>query len=93
MLLTGLNPTFRSLLNWCFYRRPLIIIVGIWLGTIGAVHKDKPADHFTRIFAVIGYSLPTFWLGLMLLMLFYGLIGIFPARADIQCGKGCYIQS
>jgi peptide/nickel transport system permease protein len=26
----------------------------------------------------VGYSLPTFWLGLILLMIFYGLLGIFP---------------
>jgi len=65
-------------LELVLYSVPLIIIVGIWLGTVGAVKKDKPADHATRVFAIIGYSLPTFWLGLLLLMFFYGYVGIFP---------------
>ena len=57
---------------------PLIILTGIFLGTLGAVRKDTPADHFTRIMAIVGFSLPTFWLGLLLLMIFYGFAGIFP---------------
>ncbi len=36
-------------------------------------------DHSTRFGAIIGWSLPTFWLGLMLLMIFYGYFtGLFP---------------
>lgn len=57
---------------------PLIIITGIWLGTLGAVHKDTVIDHGTRVIAIIGYSLPTFWLGLFLLMILYGFLGLFP---------------
>jgi len=58
---------------------PLIIFIGIRLGRISAVHRDKPVDHVTRGLAIAGYSLPTFWLGLMLLMVFYGFFsGLFP---------------
>ncbi|MGM0675673.1 MAG: ABC transporter permease [Spirochaetota bacterium] len=66
---------------------PLTVMMGIFLGTIGAVHKDKPADHFTRVFAIVGYSLPTFWLGLLLLMLVYGYFGIFPPGYLSDAGK------
>jgi dipeptide transport system permease protein len=60
---------------------PLIILTGIFLGTLGAMHKDTPTDHFTRVLAIVGFSLPTFWLGLLLLMVFYGFAGIFPPSA------------
>ena len=30
------------------------------------------------MFAIVGYSLPLFWLGLLLMMIFYGFLGIFP---------------
>ncbi len=86
-VIDGFKQYFPITLELVLLSTPLIIIVGIWLGTIGAVHKDKPADHFTRIFAVVGYSLPTFWLGLMLLMLFYGLLGIFPPGQISDAGK------
>ena len=74
----GFALFFPTTLELVLYVAPLIIIVGMWMGTMGAVHKDKPIDHFIRIFSIIGYSLPTFWLGLLLLMLFYGFLGIFP---------------
>jgi dipeptide transport system permease protein len=75
---SGFVQFFPVTLELVLYATPLIILVGIALGTLGAVRKDKPADHFTRIFAIVGYSLPTFWLGLLLLMVFYGFAGIFP---------------
>ena len=61
------------------FSAPVIILVGIWLGSLSAVHRDKPLDHFTRILAIVGWSLPTFWFGLVLLMIFYGYFkGLFP---------------
>lgn len=66
---------------------PFIILIGIWLGTLGAIHKDKPIDHSTRVLAIVGYSLPTFWLGLLLMMLFYGYGGIFPPGYLSDSGK------
>ena len=86
-VLQGFKQYFPITLELVLWATPLIILVGIWLGTIGAVHKDKPADHFTRVFAIVGYSLPTFWLGLMLLMVFYGLLGIFPPGHISDAGK------
>jgi dipeptide transport system permease protein len=77
-VLEGFKRFFPITLELVLYSTPLIILVGIWLGTVGAIKKDKPADHAMRVFAIVGYSLPTFWLGLLLLMFFYGYLGIFP---------------
>jgi peptide/nickel transport system permease protein len=77
-VIEGFVQYFPTTLELVLYSTPLIILVGIVLGTLGAVRKDQPADHATRVFAIIGYSLPTFWLGLLLLMIFYGFMGIFP---------------
>ena len=74
----GFKRYFPTTFELVLYATPLIILVGVWLGTAGAVHKDKPIDHGTRVFAIFGYSLPTFWLGLLLLMVLYGYFGIFP---------------
>ncbi len=61
------------------FATPLIIFGGIFLGTKAAAHKDKTVDHVTRFGAILGWSLPTFWLGLMLLMVFYGFFsGLLP---------------
>jgi len=66
-------------LELAIFATPLIIVGGIFLGSKAAAHKDRLADHATRLGAIIGWSLPTFWLGLMLLMVFYGYFsGLFP---------------
>ena len=57
---------------------PIIILVGIYFGVYAAVHQDRLADHLTRFWAIFGWSLPTFWLAIMLLAIFYGWLGLFP---------------
>jgi len=47
------------------------LIVGIPIGIISAVRKDKPADHATRVFSLVGVSTPVFWLALILQYVFY----------------------
>jgi peptide/nickel transport system permease protein len=56
---------------------PLLILGGIWLGVLSAVHHNRPIDHLTRFMSITGWSLPTFVAGLVLLMLFYGGLGWF----------------
>lgn len=60
----------------CF-AAPLVIFCGIWLGSISGIHRDTWVDHVTRIFAIIGWSLPTFLFALVLLMVFYGYFNLF----------------
>jgi ABC-type dipeptide/oligopeptide/nickel transport system permease component len=55
-----------------------ILFIGVWLGTASAVHKEKFIDHFSRFTSITGYSLPSFVLGLLLLMVFYGQLQMFP---------------
>lgn len=76
-VIEGFKHFFPVTLELVLISGPLIIIVGILLGSTAAVNKDKPIDHFTRIFSIVGYSLPTFWLGLILLMILYGYFGLF----------------
>ncbi len=80
------QPVTSAMLNFlpatlelAIFATPLIIFGGIFLGSKAAAHKDKAIDHATRLGAIVGWSLPTFWLGLMLLMVFYGLFtGLLP---------------
>lgn len=60
------------------YASPLILIAGIWFGTLAGVHRDSWIDHTSRITSIIGWSFPVFLLALILLMLFYGYVPWFP---------------
>lgn len=55
-----------------------IVVVGIWLGILSAVHHNKLIDQLSRVFAIIGWSFPTFVFGLLVLMLLYAKTGWFP---------------
>jgi peptide/nickel transport system permease protein len=46
------------------------IIIGLPLGCWTAVRRDGPVDTFGRIFALAGFSLPDFYLGVLLLLAF-----------------------
>jgi len=52
----------------------LVIFIGVPLGVVSAVKKDKWSDHFARFLALGGVSAPIFWVGILLqLLLFYHL--------------------
>jgi peptide/nickel transport system permease protein len=69
------------------FAAPLIIFIGIYLGVQSAVHRDKPIDQASRVFSVIGWSLPSFWVGMVLIAIFYGMLNWFPpgsASPEVQ---------
>lgn len=55
-----------------------VLFVGIWLGILSAVHHNKPLDHASRVFALIGWSFPSYVYGLLLLMVFYAMLNWLP---------------
>lgn len=61
------------------------VILGVPLGVIAAVKRGSWIDQIARIVALVGYSMPIFWLGLMGLLVFYGILGWVggPGRLDI----------
>jgi len=55
-----------------------MIGIGIWLGVISAIHHDRLLDQVLRVFSIVGWSIPTFVFGLIVLMVFYARLGWFP---------------
>lgn len=54
------------------------LLVSIPLGVAAANHRDRALDHTSRFFALLGVSLPNFWLGPMLILLFAIQLDWFP---------------
>lgn len=63
-----------------------MLVMGIPLGILSAVRKDKVVDHVTRLIAMTAVSIPVFWLGLLVIMAF-GPTSPFPSAFQIL-GQG-----
>ena len=61
------------------------VVFGIPAGVIAAVNQGRWPDQVIRVVGLFGYSMPVFWLGLMGLLVFYGVLGWVsgPGRLDI----------
>ena len=60
------------------------IILGIPLGVLSAIKRNQWLDQIGRVFSLTGVSIPNFLLGLILLLIFYGMLNIFePGRLSL----------
>ena len=69
---------FPATVELAFAAMFFTILFGVTLGTISAIKRNKPIDHILRVFSILGVSMPGFWLGLLLLLLFYFKLGWLP---------------
>jgi len=54
------------------------LLIGVPLGIITACHRNGPIDYIGRTFSLIGQSFPSFYLGLLLMLLFSIKLKLFP---------------
>ena len=57
----------------------LAVIIGVPLGLVAGLYPDNPASKAVMAGSIVGFSLPTFWVGLMLIMAFSVSLGWLPA--------------
>src|SRR5262249_13045665 len=62
----------------------LSVVVGVPLGILSAVRRDRLVDQLTRVAALVGVSMPVFWLGLVALLVFYARLGWAPAPGRLS---------
>lgn len=74
LLLARLWPTVKLTLASMI----IMLVFAVPLGMLSATHKDSWIDNFVRFITFFGVSVPNFWVGLMLMLLFCVKINIFP---------------
>lgn len=57
----------------------LTVLIGVPLGVAAALNRGRVIDEISRVLALAGVSVPIFWLGLLLIILFYLNLGLVPA--------------
>lgn len=64
----------------------LHVLVGILLGVVSAMHRDRWPDRALTVGSLLLYGMPTFWLGLMTVLLLSYVIPLFPASSMYSVG-------
>ena len=86
------NPVSQDLLNYfpatfelATIATLLGVLLGVPMGVLAAVQRNRLVDHIVRVVSLLGYSMPTFWLGMIGLMVLYAQLGWVggPGRLDI----------
>ena len=60
--------------------------VGIFSGAFAAQHRKSPADYVLRIWSIVIYSMPIFWFGLILQLIFGLKLGLLPTYGRVGVG-------
>ena len=71
-------------LELLIYSLLIAVLIGVPLGIVSAVKRGSAIDHVSRILALSGVALPTFWLGLLLQLTFFFKLGWLPAEGRIS---------
>lgn len=73
----------------------MALAVALPLGVLSALKADSPVDHASRILAVLGVSVPGFWLGLLLIAYASVGLGWFPPGGFVpwKAGIGAHLNS
>ena len=66
----------------------IIVIIGLFLGTYMAEKMGSVLDKSVSFVAVVSTSFPTFWVGMLMILLFSFTLGIFPARSTPLTSPG-----
>jgi peptide/nickel transport system permease protein len=56
----------------------LALLIAIPMGMVQALRRDKLTDHALTTFSFVGYAMPTFWLGILLIVGFSSTLHLFP---------------
>jgi peptide/nickel transport system permease protein len=60
------------------------LAVGLPLGVAAATRRDRATDHLARGISLVGVATPVFWLGLMVLVIFYSRLGWAPGPGQLD---------
>lgn len=70
----------------------LALVVSIPIGLLQALRRGKPADHGLTTVTFVGYAMPSFWLGILLVVLFSVQLHVLPPEGPQGATVGAVLQ-
>ncbi|GLR08342.1 peptide ABC transporter permease [Mixta theicola] len=83
-VLADIRLFFPATLELALCALLLALLAGVPLGVLSAVFRNRWLDHLVRLLAITGISTPAFWLGLGVIVLFYGHLNLLPGGGRLD---------
>jgi len=60
------------------------VLLGVPTGVISAIRQDRPLDYLLRVLSLAGLSMPSFWLGMIVILLLVRSLGWIPSMTYVS---------
>lgn len=82
-VLSHVKHLFPATLELCLYALTVAVVIGVPSGVIASAYHKKWPDKLINSLSLMGFSIPVFWLALLLIMAFCLGLGLFPMSGRI----------
>ncbi|NSY34545.1 ABC transporter permease subunit [Pseudoalteromonas sp. JC28] len=82
-VLSHVKHLFPATLELCLYALTVAVLIGVPSGVIASAYHKKWPDKLINSLSLMGFSIPVFWLALLLIMAFCLGLGLFPMSGRI----------
>jgi peptide/nickel transport system permease protein len=79
-----LKQSFPATMELAVFSMIIAVVFGLLFGIVSAIRRNSVCDHAVRAISVIGVSVPSFWFGLVMLLIFYARLGWAPGPGRIS---------
>jgi len=92
-----IGDQFPATFELTMFAMIVAVVLGVGVGALGARFRDGPLDVGSRLFAIVAYALPIFWIGILGQLLFASRWGLLPsgnrigARLSFESPTGFYL--
>lgn len=86
-VLSDLLSYFPATLELVLYSFIIALVVGIPLGVITSVKQNTIFDNIGRLISIGGVSIPAFWSGIILIVIFYSKLNVLPSSGRLTLGS------
>lgn len=83
-VLEEIGQKFPATMELAFGAMLIATFVGVSTGILAAVYRNSWIDNLSMVTALTGVSMPIFWLGLLLMMVFSAQLGLFPLSGRLS---------
>lgn len=73
---------FPATLALTFTSAIISVVIGVTFGVLSAIYRNKWMDIVARLIGLFGISMPTFWSGILLILIFSNFLNWFPAMGS-----------